>query len=41
MEMISVRTLIVTYQIKYRDYLRNVQIERTKFLHQMMVAKQN
>ena len=30
MEIISVRTLIVTYQIKYRDYLRNVQIERTK-----------
>lgn len=41
MEIISVRTLIVTYQIKYRDYLRNVQIERekTKFLHQMIVAK--
>lgn len=33
MEIISVRTLIVTYQIKYRDYLRNVrnvQIERAK-----------
>ena len=33
MEIINVRTLIVTYQIKYRDYLRNVrnnQIERAK-----------
>ena len=30
MEIISVRTLIVTYQIKYRDYLRNFQIERAK-----------
>ena len=41
MEIISVRTLIVTYQIKYRDYLRNVQLkeQKTKFFHQMMVAK--